>query len=346
MDYFSKTQPITPMACSSVRNGHFYGRNLDWIFNNQAEFVVRTKNVGARYGTIGIAGGISEFTEEFMLSRTYHEKEKLIPFMLYDGINDCGVVANMNVVPPRKGENSFVDAPYHSGKVPALMLVRYILDRFDTARNAVNYILNHVNIVFPKSLYDYGYELHYMVADLNDTFVIEVFDSGVHVLDISSKPYMTNFHLTGVRFNDDGTIYTPATQDVFHNAITTNYIHPHGSGLERYNLIVNRYPISYSKNGMRMLMNELTYTKAYSTSPSPSNPYWYTEFVGTRDLTVASTIEQYQPVVDAAGELYSRRSRTDGGKTWHTVHSAVYDIRRKKLYLKTQEEEVELNFKL
>ena len=135
---------------------------------------------------------------------------------------------------------------------------------------------------------------------------------------------MTNFHLHGVEFNDDGTVYTPETQDETHNAMDTNRITAHGSGLERYNLIISSYASLNTEAGMRAMLNSLMYTKAYITSPTPSSPYWYTEFVGG-ELNCASDVSDFAETVELAGKAYSRRSRNIP-QTWQTVHSIVYDI--------------------
>lgn len=346
-DHYNNGSDISGFkGCSSVRNGNWYGRNLDWTYDNTAEFVVRTPRIGRRYSSIGVSGALSRLTNDFVESGQYDNAYKLIPFQLQDGINEHGVVANMNVVPVENGTHN-IGVPMFdiSQRVCALTLVRFILDRFKTAHEAVQFIRDHVLVYFPRSLHRYGYETHIMIADKTDTYLLEFIGNRTEIVDISSRPYTTNFYEFGVRFNSDGTVYTPETQDEMHNAIGTNNITPHGSGLERFNYISQHYAGSNSKSGMRSLMNDLTYTRAYNTSSHPSNPYWYTEFVGQRDLTVIDRIEKYSEVVDIAGQMFLNRSRADG-QTWHTVHSSVYNISDKKLYLITQEDGVEYEFAL
>lgn len=78
----------------------------------------------------------------------------------------------------------------------------------------------------------------------------------------------------------------------------------YGGGLERYNLIVNNYTKASTLLGMKRMMESLRYSRAYPSSANPAN--WYTEFVGVRDLTVASPVSDYEPVMDIVSEYYER----------------------------------------
>ena len=42
-------------ACSAVRNGNFYGRNLDLDYSNVPEFVIKIAAKEGRYASIGMA---------------------------------------------------------------------------------------------------------------------------------------------------------------------------------------------------------------------------------------------------------------------------------------------------
>lgn len=333
-------------GCSSVRNENFFGRNYDWQYDELAEFIVHTTaKPFSRHASIGVAGGFKQLTNAFVESGKKSYIYDVLPFQLIDGINDCGVICNMNVVPavtsitPRPSGTSYQ-------KISSLQLIRFVLDNFSSAAAAVDYISKHVTVYFPTSLKKMDYEVHYMIADSSNTFIVEFKNSHIVVLDANAQPYMTNFHISGVRFNQDGTVYTPETQDSEHDAIKTNLVHPYGSGLERYNYIVGNYSSANTKAGMRALMNGLRYTKAYASAKDVSNPYWYTEFVGSKDLTCASDPSDYTEVVTIADGYFKNRSRTDGGLTWQTVHSSVYDISEKKLYIITQEDGKEFSFSI
>lgn len=99
-DYYSSADAgYGTGACSAVRNGNFFGRNYDWTYDNNAEFIVHTDAEDGRHAVLGTAASIPGLTDEFVRSGTSSILYKLVPFQLVDGINDAGLVINMNVVP-------------------------------------------------------------------------------------------------------------------------------------------------------------------------------------------------------------------------------------------------------
>lgn len=336
--YMKEKKPIIGGACSSVRNGNWYGRNLDWTYDENAEFLVRTPNIKGRYASIGIASAISGLTNDFVKSKVDSTLYKIVPFMLADGINEKGLVVNTNVVPKDKGITSrTVPAVSEEVEICSIMLVRYVLDHFKTAQEAAEYIRDHMAVYMPATLLDMNYETHFMIADENKTYLVE-FIGNETVITEMDKPYMTNFYLEDVVFNQDGKVYTPASEN--HRA-SENNITSNGSGLERYNMIVENYDNSNTKDGMRELMNKLNYTNAYKSS---TDPFWYTEFVGVNNLTVDSDISDYASVVAYCKGLFDNRTRN--GSTWQTNHSVIYDIAQRKAYVIVQEDGKELEYSL
>lgn len=338
-NYYKQSGDFSIGACSSVRNGDFLGRNFDWIYSNQATFIIQTPRTDNRYGSYGISSGFPALTNDFVESGEDSNYYKLVPFQMVDGKNEYGVVASMNVVPTDKGENVAYASVKEKETIYSLMLIRYILDKFQTAKEAVEYIRDYVTVVFSKQLHKMHYETHILVADGTDTYVIEFAYNKTVILE---KDYITNFHLYETTLNSDGTVYTPETQDATHNAIVTNNITKNGSGLERFNYIVDNYATANTKQGMRDLLNGLTYTKTYITSDDPSDPFWYTEYVGGEN-TVASSVEDFESVVEYYGSVFENRSRDSVDPiTWQTVHSSIYDLDNDKLYLTVQEDGEEL----
>lgn len=352
--YFaSQADPIDMGACSAARNGNWYGRNLDWTYDENAEFIVHTPHIAGRYASIAVAGGIPGLTNDVVTGEEYSALYKIVPFRLYDGINEHGVIINMNVVPTDNGTNVSIPTEQEEVTISAQMLVRYVLDYFKNASDAVDYIQKHMKIYFSNSLHDHNYELHFMIADEEKTYLVEFAENAAIVVDMSDdadsniagKAYMTNFYLNDITLNDDGTVYTPGTQTAEYNAKDTNGITDCGAGLERYNYIVDTYDSANTKDGMRAMMNGLKYTRTYSTAPDAADPVWLTEYVGVQGLTVISDPEDFDAVVQYAGGMFNDRSRTDG-LTWQTVHSAVYDIENRALNIIVQEDGEELEFAL
>lgn len=335
-NYYEKNLDIPQMGCTSVRKGSLYGRNLDWTYDDSAEFVV---HVNYPYKFVGVAGGIKGLEDWYVKKGTPDARYKLIPFQVYDGINEYGVVANMNVVP---GTDVGLNGPSipetcELEKIAAPSLVSYILNHFETAKSAVEFIRDFASVYFTTTTHKMGYELHYMVADKDNTYCLEFINEHAVITDISDKPIMTNFYLNDVIFNDDGSVYTPETQYGGFNAIDFNHITPYGSGLERYNWVRDNIDSIYYTEDMQAFMEMLKYTEAYTNGLDSIMLYWYTEFAGINGLTCANKIEDYIPVVANAHNKYYNRSRKTA-ETWHTVHTSVYDMDICKLYLNVQED--------
>lgn len=324
-----------PFACSSIRVGNFYGRNFDFFYNHECDFVVRTSGPG-RISSLGVAGGIPGLTSKTVEGTYDPDLFRILPFNTLDGINDAGVFINTNVVPEDKGKIIHTECTENKERdMFALMWPRFVLDNFTSALEAIEYAKKHISFFQYGVASEHGYALHFMIGDLatGKTYVVEFIDNKIEYVESS---IMTNFNLVGVEFNSDGTVYTPATQDATHNAMDTNKITAHGSGLERFNILVNHLNTIETKDDMCTLMHDLlNYNNAYSTSQAP---LWYTESTGIHDghdITVKTDkaiFDEY--IVPFIEEEFAHRDRDKVDQTvWHTTHSSIYDLANKTLYI-------------
>lgn len=335
--YFNSKRDALLGGCSVVRNGNYVGRNLDWYYDNTAEFIVRVPSSSTHYSSIGICGGLSELSNEFVKSGEYSPLYDILPFQMYDGVNEHGLFAEINVVPTDYGENVGHCSSDSKYTVSSLMLIRFILDNFESAKNAVTFITKHCTIYFPQALHDMNYECHYMIADRKDTYILEFINNRSVAIKVNDHPYMTNFHISNVIFNPNGTVMTPENGDPAINRITK-----YGSGLERYNLIVDNYDDCGTAAGMREMCNKLKYSQTYLSAEDVSDPFWYTEYVGGNN-TVSSPVEQLRATAEHFAEVYENRIRGDH-ITWHSTHSVVYDLENLNMNVIVQEDVEELNF--
>ena len=53
-------------ACSGVRNGNFFGRNLDWYFNYDAVVITHTAAKEGRHASIGIIGTDTQCNDKYL----------------------------------------------------------------------------------------------------------------------------------------------------------------------------------------------------------------------------------------------------------------------------------------
>lgn len=338
-EYF-KTKYPDYFGCTSIRKGDFFGRNYDWLYDETATFRVSVTGNGNRYASQGIAS-IKDITKSIAERVVAGEEEdlynfKILPFMMQDGINEKGVTAAINVVPNDKGKTvGTVPLLKQTDKLCVFEIVRYILDNFSSAKQAVKYLKNHVSI-FTPSTQSFKYECHFLVADENESYLIEFINNEL-IYTLMDKAYITNFHLEGVEFD-------PET-----NTVIKDTVEPFGMGIERYDLISENYEDLSSIEDMRDLMDELKYSKSYTLTDNP----WYTEFVGDYTasghniLTVQSESSEFNWILEHERARFAERSRdpeSENFGTWQTVHSSVYDIPRKTLYLKSQESENEYTF--
>lgn len=334
--YFKRNGDFTPGACSSVRKGTLYGRNFDWYYSNEAEFVVQSLHTDECNGSIGVAGGFSALTPETVDLSGNKKLYKMIPFQLQDGINEHGLIASYNVVSTDYGKNVALPTGTQELEINAIMLVRYILDHFAEAETAAAYIQEHCKVYFPKALHESDYEMHVMLADAEKTLILEFAANATEIIDVTEDaPYMTNFHRLNVELNADNTVFTPATQTEDDNAYDTNHISLHGAGLERFNIITAEYDDISDNATMRQLLDDLRYTKMYITAPETADPAWLTEYVGG-ELTVKREPEAFEEIEERAGAAYDDRDR-DNPKTWQTMHAVIYDMESKMMYIRVQE---------
>lgn len=329
-------------GCSSVRNCNYYGRNLDWFFDDCVEVVVHTKAHNDRFATLGVVGAVSAINKTDIDSGKIKEKIDLIPFAVVDGINEKGVFINVNVVPCSDLEHPN-DVIMPTGEVETTinsgMMVRFVLDNFSSAEDAVKYLQEHVSIELNENLKNLDFETHWMLGDEYHTYILEMVDNKLVAVstdktsdsNLAGRPIMTNFYLTlpEVRFNAQGKLEINHDGKPNKSGIT-----PHGAGLERYNLAVDEYKESDTFLGMLKLMYDLNYSRTYNIYLE--NP-WYSEYTD-ENTTNSSPIEDYVGK-DKLIANYRNRDRSDGTNgIWITTHTSIYDIASKQLYITVGEE--------
>lgn len=363
--YMDTKAPANIGGCSAVRNGNFYGRNLDWLYNKQVDFIVHTPPTRDTYAVLGVAGNVPGMEYDVMdrdnIKVDGYDMYKILPFYLLDGINEHGLFINQNVAPLDSSDPSMMTKVIkcfgeEEHRLNVNMVPRYILDNFKCVDEAVNYIRQHVTLYFPTTLLRMGYNIHFLIGDGSGTYALE-FMHGQIFLEKTNA--LTNFHLHGVWFNPGNKVFTPV--DVLNGNLPSvkNRILPHGAGLERWNLIQENYACCGTKEGMRKMMDDLTYSKAYTNGIENA---WYTEAVGSHTdqwykdgcptdegdkyiITVDTPPTEMDKCLAKMAEYWNNKSRTNP-LVWITTHSCVYDLAKKTLYIKNQEKEVEYTFTL
>ena len=321
----------TGFACSAVRNGNFYGRNLDLDYSDVPEFVIKVaaKKSEGRYASIGLAAiltlkskGVGNVSEAELLA---------MPNKTFDGINENGVAMNCNVVPVTDLDFATkISTNYGKPRIHAIAVVRYVLDHAKSAAHGVELMKN-------MDIYGgYGsWGLHWMLCDEKETYIIECID-GKLVARNDTDNIMTNFYVNYAA-NTPYAKHMKAGQTVV-GKIYKGFpvLTPHACGVERYAILKEHYAEgAKSAEGMASLMERVKYTQSYEAS---TEPFWYTEFT-EGDLTAANAPADFKAKLQAAMDIYKLHDRNiQPDNFWQTWHTAIYDLANRTLRLNIQED--------
>lgn len=342
-EFFNKLKPSADTVkikdgrkanCSAFSVGNLIGRTFDYLYSNVADFVIHTPSFNTRRAVLAL-GNYEKITYNIVDTGDYNEGYDILPFLLSDAMNSDGLYIASLLVPADKGITTGTTPTGDlKEELCTLMLPRYIADNFSTLRDAFTFLQENASIFNATPLIEEGYELHFYVKDASGREGIIEFVNNAVVL--TQGDVTTNFVNDGVIPNQDGTVYTPATQDLDHDAVVTNLITEHGSGLERYNAIVTARSSIQDKEGVLSLIRDLQYTKTYDKAV---NPFWYTEYV-KGDIhcnTDVAVFDAEDGPVDKGIEEFEKRDRSNP-VTWATVHGGVFNIQDKTVELYFQED--------
>ncbi|MCQ2145680.1 MAG: carcinine hydrolase/isopenicillin-N N-acyltransferase family protein [Bacteroidales bacterium] len=301
----------TEFGCSAVRNGNYYGRNLDFFVSEVAEVIVHTTAKADRHASVGV-GRLLTMTDEDIAKGVTAEELALLPWGMFDGINDAGLYCNMNVTPSSDSGIPHTSPNPGLPEVYCAFLVRALLDNCATVEEAIQFVNSHDVTGMDKG----GFDLHFMIGDPEKTVVLEFIDNkavfGEHNI-------MTNFLVNKLPE------YTP-----------------HADGVERYDILVENYDEGgKSMEGMYNLLKRVRFSQCYDPE---TTPFWKSEFAGEESgRTIDCTVEEVlaDPSVQQAIEYFKSFKET-GNYTkemglWFTTHTSIYDIANKKLCVTIRE---------
>ena len=297
--------------------------NLNKNSNVDGKHIKDMKNGGCT-SSIGVGGDIAKIAN--MADGYSKEKfDKLLPFFLLDGINEKGLTISVNYNPNDFGMTYGINGDKSGVWISLQMFVRYVMDNFATVEELIKWLKTDGKVYGRFNEDGTNQEYHFLVADDNNTYVIEFVDNEVKIIDVKDKPYITNFHIYNTQFEKDGKID-------YKNV--SNY----ANGIERYNIVVENYNSTSIKQGMR---NVLTKCYCSNMSKEETKPIWYSEFMYidySLDInTLLTNKEKYKPVIEQAYKEFKVRDRNKHN-TFHTLYSCVYNLDNKTLNLVTQEE--------
>ena len=330
VDLATGEQVKTGFACSAVRNGNFYGRNLDLDYADVPEFVIKVAAKEGRYASIGLAAILTLKSNE--VDSVPEGQLLALPNLTFDGINENGVAMNCNVCPAVDMDFATLRSTnYGKPRIHAVSVVRYVLDHAKSAAHGVELLKN-------MDIYGgYGtWGLHWMLSDEKETYIIECID-GELVARNDTDNIMTNFYVNYGSYSKYSKFAAQKGQTVAgKNYENFPVLTPHACGVERYAILKEHYAEGgESAEGMARLMERVKYTQAYEAD---TEPFWYTEFTDG-DLTIASAPMDFKPIIQASIDTYKMYDRNiQPNNFWQTWHTAVYDLANRTLRLNIQED--------
>lgn len=306
-------------ACSSLRSGNFYGRNFDFHFCDMCTFVIKVpKKEGVRFASVGIVSGRPDWTPEFVEKGMDDLSLAVLPWGTLDGINENGVVCNTNVVPAADLDERITETNPGKPKMYYQFLPRYILDNATSAKQIVEKLddFSLVNVKGDFYNIDKYMELHCMVADKDNTYVIEVVNGKIKITE--KEHAMTNFYLTTER-----TL--------------------HSMGIERYNILNENYEkAGKSMDDMAEVMEKIKFTNAYDSNHKPlilSDNIAFTAKDGVHvdNSNMNKYVDEIKENMAKNAKIVKENNRDPKSGAWQTVHTSVYDIEKRKLRVYVQE---------
>ncbi len=160
-------------VCAGVRNGNFFGRNLDWSCSHQPEFLIRTPAKDGKHATIAVccSGMVSRIPTEDWLSQLVVND---LTMNAYDGINDAGVCMVVLVVHYSDDSETTGTNPNASLQIHGSNVVRYVLDNASSAAEGIE-LLKQVNVC--GTLDDYTF--HWLLCDEEESYFVEIINNNI-----------------------------------------------------------------------------------------------------------------------------------------------------------------------
>lgn len=304
-------EATSDFGCSAVRNGNYYGRNLDFFVSEISEFVVRTSAKDGRHASIGVAR-LNHMTDAEVEAGLTEDELAILPWGMFDGINDAGLFCNMNVTPA--GDAGIPHTSPNPGKpeINCVFLIRSLLDNCASVEEAIEFVNSH-NITGMNAG---GWDLHFMIGDPDRTIVLEFIDNKAVMKD---QVIMTNFFVN----------------------LLPEYT-PHADGIERYYILKENYDEgAESMQGMYNLLKRVRFSKAYDLQ---TEPFWKSEFYEGSSYTIDTPLEEILADENNQKAFANFKRFKETGEyepemgLWHTTHNSTYDIAGKVLWVTVHED--------
>lgn len=327
-------------ACSGVRKGDFHGRNFDFFYNFAPTYIVHVNRTLDNKKFIGVVN-----------NNTNVKEKRMLPNIMQDGINECGVVCSIDVVTANDLEDKNIGIPNGSNpsskiKVSSKCTPCYILARAESAADAIR-IMRSINIYGSLEMGFAKEYIQFMISDKDNTFVVNTIDSGLHVMGFKSNkdnscankvledkhPIMTNFYI------DPEYLEERASLKGEHFDFIKGKYTDDAAGIERYDILESNYDATpNTMDGMFNLMKTAQYTRQKEDPTIPNYPfsdvgagalYGLDEYLEGQQ---GGKYARWTEAVDSERNkmIYALENNDRTLNIWMTKHNSVYDIKNLK----------------
>lgn len=339
-------------GCSEVRKGNFVARNLDWYQLDEPVYIIRIGETDKHLASMAVCALDANLTHESDITGLDAETINLMVSNATDGMNSAGVYMGINVCPggemSENGGDGAISYSAVAGGVnadkPALQtnyVLRMVLDHATSVEEAKKIILG-TNWKDSELMAKGGFQMHWMIADMNSTCVCEFIDGKPVFIDAA-----------GTDVPDYGNIMTN-----FSNCLMKNHgtYQNHGAGYERFNILKDNYAKCQGLEGAIALARSVFFSRAY-TLPLGDPEYFWSDWGG--DDVSARTAVTWADEANRNGEEWTAflAKREDFLKkwnwrelgydiegegsrgAWYTTHSSIWNIQEKSLLLDIEEQD-------
>lgn len=200
-------------GCSAIRKGNYVGRNFDFVYGDIGVIIVKTPHTKDRFATVAVTSGLFWLTTGAIENRKISDdKLKILPLCVLDGINENGVMIEINCVNAADFGGKTTSTNSGAPELSQSVVVRYLLDKSTSADHAIS-LLRSKDIVSKlemdvMGLTSKGFEVHFLISDANKSYVVELNNSKpdkerMVVLEYQKEAIMTNFYLHASDIKND-----------------------------------------------------------------------------------------------------------------------------------------------
>lgn len=332
-------------ACSEVRKGNSVMRNLDWYQYDHATYLMAIEHTDQHLASLTVCSLADKFTHDYNCANMSPSEANHFMANAADGMNEKGVFIGVNVVPMGEmttgGGRGEIDYRPKSGinknkpQLSTYFLARLILDQAKDLHDAER-LIRETPWTDARNLAENGYQLHWLIATTEGSFVCEFID-GEPTFTYAASPNSADY----------GNILTN-----FSNYLLKNYgtIQSHGIGYERFDLLQANYNSATLEDLARMVFGSKMYSEDYSV---PN--YFWTEWTNEqfsaeqlitwRDHPETRTGTLWNEFVNAYNFGHANYDwhildydYDYSRNLWYTSHSSIWNLANKTLLLDIDEQ--------